>query len=881
MPTVFLSYSRADLPLIEQLEAQLKSHPDIPIWRDQEKIYGGQKWPKVLGEAIADQDVFLLAWSKHSAASHFVEFEWCTAIALKKTIVPCLLDDTPLAPSLRTFHGYRLADAAGLIQSLRGAPLGDVQRREPVIRKLNDITATEETAVLAQAKAIFAQQQWRVRGTVLQTGGDIPTQSSQHRRVLGTWEKRVAIIAGILTVVWTGIQIIDKFWPPPAPSTEGAHGSASESPTIQKLEQFGIVTAALGNFFADMHMTPVPFEQLDRELHVIAQRDHELQARLARLSSREPEAEELFKKAYQAAEKLEFPQAEQLLDQAIQRDIRATSELQEIVEARLKLAAAKKAATGDVQAQQNAVFRAQASYEEALTLLPLTDTELRGVYRMKLGKVLRQAGLGAAGPDIEKFLSAADRTYRAAVKDSVPESREWAEANYRRCVVLRDRSRFAMSESQQALLTDAVTSCKDALTVYTKEKVPHKWFLVTAMYSKVLQSRILQPPFEIGGPLFDELRSTVAALEWTLDDVQFIRSVAVNLVADWMDQMDFGDPGEILLLDREALTAFLTAGLSTKKGDQRSTLFDKSVTALENLLTVYPMKQLPEKWAVIKLSIGYVRRQQAEDDATKEAHRAHLEHAITAWEEALQVFNSVQNPHLFVTFKTLIGTAGYEILDRGQVEEEKEILKNTKASFREALAVTPTPLLPQDSATVQNKLGDVLAVEGAGTASEAGIELFSQAITAYQAALTVFTKDLFPQIWAETSGKIGVALFMSGQFSTAREQFTILLQGKELTSNVRVRLLATQVANSIALGRSDDVRHSFDALQRTLSKQTPDFSIARSSSAFKSIVGGNQAFHRHRAWLLPFLKNIETKHRDELLATVATARAEFLKIANP
>lgn len=69
MPTVFLSYSSEDLPLIEQLEAQLKKHSEISIWRDQEKIYGGQKWPKVLGEAIADQDVVLLAWSKHAAAS--------------------------------------------------------------------------------------------------------------------------------------------------------------------------------------------------------------------------------------------------------------------------------------------------------------------------------------------------------------------------------------------------------------------------------------------------------------------------------------------------------------------------------------------------------------------------------------------------------------------------------------------------------------------------------------------------------------------------------------------------------------------------------------------------------------------------------------------
>lgn len=173
MPSVFLSYSRADLQLIEQLEARLKDHPEISIWRDQEKIYGGQKWPKVLGEAIADQDVFLLAWSKNSSASHFVEFEWCTAIALKKTIVPCLLDDTPLAPSIRTFHGYPARDVAGLTNSLVAAPLADPDRRTAVLRKLNDITATEETAVLTQAKTVFAQQQWTVQGNVYQAAGDI------------------------------------------------------------------------------------------------------------------------------------------------------------------------------------------------------------------------------------------------------------------------------------------------------------------------------------------------------------------------------------------------------------------------------------------------------------------------------------------------------------------------------------------------------------------------------------------------------------------------------------------------------------------------------------------------------------------------------------
>lgn len=258
MPTVFLSYSREDLPLIEQLEVQLKSHPEISIWRDQEKIYGGQKWPKVLGEAIADQDVFLLAWSKNSAVSHFVEFEWCTAIALKKTIVPCLLDDTPLASSLRTYHGYRLDDSTGLIKSLRGAPLGDVQRREPVIRGLNNITATEEKAVLKQAKAIFAQQQLTAGRDIYQAGGDIhihhepdpPVAPEKPKPLVEKWQAWVGLLVGILTAITLVIQLFPHkiSTAPPRPATDTADPSLNK-PTIQ--------TLVLGGSIRDEHRDPL------------------------------------------------------------------------------------------------------------------------------------------------------------------------------------------------------------------------------------------------------------------------------------------------------------------------------------------------------------------------------------------------------------------------------------------------------------------------------------------------------------------------------------------------------------------------------------------------------------------------------------------------
>jgi hypothetical protein len=103
MPRVLISYARHDLSAVQQLERTLQAH-DLIVWRDQESIYGGQQWPKAIGEAIAAHDYVLLVWSKSAAQSHFVEFEWNSAIALRKIILPCLLDDTPLPPALRAIN---------------------------------------------------------------------------------------------------------------------------------------------------------------------------------------------------------------------------------------------------------------------------------------------------------------------------------------------------------------------------------------------------------------------------------------------------------------------------------------------------------------------------------------------------------------------------------------------------------------------------------------------------------------------------------------------------------------------------------------------------------------------------------------------------------
>jgi tetratricopeptide (TPR) repeat protein/tRNA A-37 threonylcarbamoyl transferase component Bud32 len=151
-PAVFISYSREDLDPAVRLEQALKEQGLKP-WRDQESLYAGQQWPKALGDAISSNDFLLLLWSQHSAESHFVEFEWTTAIALRKTIIPCLLDDTPLVPALISFNGIPMQDVDSSIPriletfSLVKPAKQDLQRKSSVLKQLQEVAPGDAEAM--------------------------------------------------------------------------------------------------------------------------------------------------------------------------------------------------------------------------------------------------------------------------------------------------------------------------------------------------------------------------------------------------------------------------------------------------------------------------------------------------------------------------------------------------------------------------------------------------------------------------------------------------------------------------------------------------------------------------------------------------------------
>jgi hypothetical protein len=221
MAQVFLSYARRDLPTLQPLLQNLVAH-GITIWRDQDSLYGGQHWPKTIGEAIAAHDVLLLAWSQEAAASHFVEFEWNTALALQKSVLPCLLDQTPLPPALSAINGIDTRQPHEALPKILHALQQPVtpskaEQNARVITTLDGITATDPAEVVQTAKAMFTQQGWHVQGNVYQAAWDIhvtlaPQPSAPAKSWLEKWQTWAVFLAVLLSLITVALVLPTRIW---------------------------------------------------------------------------------------------------------------------------------------------------------------------------------------------------------------------------------------------------------------------------------------------------------------------------------------------------------------------------------------------------------------------------------------------------------------------------------------------------------------------------------------------------------------------------------------------------------------------------------------------------------------------------------------------
>lgn len=99
MPRVFISHACEDNEVCRKLAGCLR-RDGVDIWIYYAKIEVDGSLPEVFKRAIEWCDALVLVWSKSAANSYCVNLEWQRAMYLKKTIIPCLLDDTKQADML-------------------------------------------------------------------------------------------------------------------------------------------------------------------------------------------------------------------------------------------------------------------------------------------------------------------------------------------------------------------------------------------------------------------------------------------------------------------------------------------------------------------------------------------------------------------------------------------------------------------------------------------------------------------------------------------------------------------------------------------------------------------------------------------------------------
>ena len=227
---IFISYSHTDLVVAEKVEIQLEKH-GFGIWRDQNSLYAGTRWPRELGKKIAEQDAVLLLWSEAASKSDFVEMEWCTSVALKKQIIPVLLDATPLPDFLISIHGISILDDnfdEKIVQALnRHKQESNKVRTEDVLTALTTIEEKDPEKVLKAARSVYEDRSWVNLGQVYSAGRDINVTNIQHTEaqersgLLQKWQTWTALIVGLLTLVGILIDLPQKLEPYFKKLTEG------------------------------------------------------------------------------------------------------------------------------------------------------------------------------------------------------------------------------------------------------------------------------------------------------------------------------------------------------------------------------------------------------------------------------------------------------------------------------------------------------------------------------------------------------------------------------------------------------------------------------------------------------------------------------------
>jgi hypothetical protein len=108
MQKIFLSYSRKDIDFARKLSGDLEK-AGYDVWWDLTDLRGGDDWVRVIPDAIATSEFFIVVLSPNSIESEWVRKEYTQALSLRKKIVPIMFTQSTVPFALNTINYVNFA----------------------------------------------------------------------------------------------------------------------------------------------------------------------------------------------------------------------------------------------------------------------------------------------------------------------------------------------------------------------------------------------------------------------------------------------------------------------------------------------------------------------------------------------------------------------------------------------------------------------------------------------------------------------------------------------------------------------------------------------------------------------------------------------------
>lgn len=149
---VFISHSWKNKTIAQKIADELKE-AGTDLWLDANNLLPGQLIQDTIDDVLGKVDLVILLWSKEASESGGVAAEIFTCSRLNKIIVPCLIDETPLAvhPYLGRIKGIGFKDFNDGLGRLKMVLLNYMTRDfnmqdNESIKLMNEFMGTLETA---------------------------------------------------------------------------------------------------------------------------------------------------------------------------------------------------------------------------------------------------------------------------------------------------------------------------------------------------------------------------------------------------------------------------------------------------------------------------------------------------------------------------------------------------------------------------------------------------------------------------------------------------------------------------------------------------------------------------------------------------------------